>query len=57
MNAVLISVLEIMVVGFTVWALFHEDRLVDFERRLACAARRRHLRIVKGSKSVDKYCA
>lgn len=57
MNAVIISVLEVLVVGFTVWALFHEDRFADFEERLIARVRRGKLKVVKGSKCADKNCA
>ncbi len=57
MNAVIISVLEVLVVGFTVWALFHEERLADFEDRFFARLRRSKLRVVKGSSNVKKRCA
>ena len=57
MNAVIISILEVLVVGFTVWALFHEDRFADFEERLFARIRRSKLKVVKSNKYVDKNCA
>lgn len=57
MNAVIISILEVLVVGFTVWALFHEERLADFEDRFFARLRRSRLKVVKGSRSVKKHCA
>ena len=57
MNAVIISILEVLVVGFTVWALFHEDRFADFEDRLFARIRRSKLKVVKSGKCVDKNCA
>lgn len=57
MNAVIISILEVLVVGFTVWALFHEDRFADFEDRLFARIRRSKLKVAKTSKYIDKNCA
>ncbi len=57
MNALLISALEIIVVGFTVWCLFHEDTLVKFEKRIARGVRRRKFKVIKGGKSISKYYA
>ena len=57
MNAVIISILEVLVVGFTVWALFHEERLADFEDRFFARLRRSRLKVVRGSRSVKKHCA
>lgn len=57
MNALLISVLEIIVVGFTVWCLFHEEALVKFEKRIARSIRRRRFKVIRGGKNVSKYYA
>ena len=57
MNAVIISVLEVLVVSFTVWALFHEDRLADFEDRFFARIRRSRLKVVKGNHHAKKHCA
>ncbi len=57
MNALLISVLEIIVVGFTVWCLFHENALVKFEKRIARCVRRRKFKVIKGGKNLGKFYA
>lgn len=43
---VLKSVLEIALVSFTIWSLFHEDRYIAFEERLLCKIRRNRLKSV-----------
>lgn len=41
------TLLEIVMVVALVWCIFHEDRLVAFERRVLALVRRRRLRVVK----------
>ncbi len=57
MNAYIISALEIVVVAFTVWCLFNEQKLVAFEKRIAKKLRRRRFKVVNGGRSVNKYYA
>lgn len=44
---ILQSIFEIALVVFVVWAVFHEDTLIKFEKRIASALRRRKLKVVK----------
>ena len=57
MNAVVISIIEVLVVGFTVWALFNEQRFSGFEDRVKEYFRRKGFKVIKGGKKADKYCA
>ena len=57
MNALIISVLEIIAVGFTVWCLFNEKKLVAFEKRFMCSLRRKKFKVLKGGQNVSKYYA
>ncbi len=57
MNAYIISVLEIIVVAFTVWCLFNEQKLVAFEKRIVKKFRRRKFKVIKGGKSANRYYA
>ena len=57
MNAYIISALEIVVVAFTVWCLFNEQKLVAFEKRIVKKFRRRRFKVVNGGRSVNKYYA
>lgn len=41
------TLFEIIMVIALVWCIFHEDRLVAFEKRLFAAMRRKRLRVVK----------
>ncbi len=43
------TVFEVVLVGFTVWAVFHENKFIDFEDRLFSRIRRRNLKVIKGS--------
>ena len=45
----LTSIFEILLVAAVIWAIFHEDTLIVFEKRLLSAFRRRKLRVVKSS--------
>lgn len=49
------TVLEAAVIIFTLWAVFHEDRFIKFEDRIASHFRRRRLKIISGS-SVHSTC-
>lgn len=40
------SVFEVALIGFTLWALLHEDRIAAVEQRLVARFRRRRLKIV-----------
>lgn len=53
-SMILKTVFEFALVCFTLWALFHEDRFAAFERRLACALRRRSLKVVQGNKGIER---
>lgn len=57
MNALVISILEIIAVGFTVWCLFNEKKLVAFEKRIMRSVRRRKFKVVKGGRNINKYYA
>lgn len=45
-SMILQTVFEIALVGFTLWALFNEDRFAAFEEKIVCAIRRRSLKTV-----------
>lgn len=57
MNAYIISILEIIVVAFTVWCLFNEQKLVVFEKRIMKKFRRRKFKVIKGGKSTSRFYA
>ena len=44
------SLLEIIVVLFTVWAIFHEDKFIVFEEKLFSLIKRRRLKVVDSTR-------
>lgn len=46
---ILRTVFEFAMLAAVLWGIFHEDRLVALEKRIACLIRRRRLRVVKTS--------
>lgn len=57
MNAVIISILEIIAIGFTIWCLFNEKKLISLEKRLFHSLKRHRLKVIKGGKTISKYYA
>ena len=52
------TALEIIAVGFVIWGLFNEDKLVCFEDRIKACFRRRMLKVVKNGRTYNKkHCA
>lgn len=47
LSMLLRSVFEIVMFAAVIWGIFHEDRLVAFEKRIMCSIRRRRLKVVK----------
>ena len=45
------TVFEVVLVSFTVWAVFHENKFIDFEDRLFARIRRRSLKVIKGART------
>ena len=43
------TVFEIVLIGFTLWAVFHEDIFVAFEERIVAAFKRRRLKVIDRS--------
>ena len=50
----LITLFEIAMVSFVVWGVFHEDRFIKFEDRIAARFRRRKLKVIEGGSKVNK---
>lgn len=51
------TVCEAIAVGFVVWGLFNESKLVAFEKRIKCYFNRRRLKIKNSNNKFSKYCA
>jgi len=45
---ILSTVFEIALVGFTLWAVFHEDRIAAIEKQIFARIRRRKFRVIEG---------
>ncbi len=45
------TVFEIVLVGFALWAVFHEDLFIAIEERIVSAFKRRRLKVVEGKRS------
>ena len=43
------TIFEILLVAAVIWGVFHEDKLIAFEKRLMATIRRRRLRVVKAT--------
>ena len=50
----LLTIFEIALVAFTIWAVFHEDLFIDFEERLFARLRRRKFKVIRGGSKVSK---
>lgn len=53
-SGVLLSIFEAVLVGFTLWALFHEDFFVCLEDKIIARFRRRGFKLIKGSNSAER---
>ncbi len=52
---VILTIFEIALVSFTVWAVFHEERFIAFEDRIMAKLRRNRLKVVKGGVEAYSY--
>ena len=50
-SQVLSTVFEVLLVSFTLWAIFHEDLFIRFEEKIACNLRRRKFKVVDKNSS------
>lgn len=46
------TVIEVLLVGFAVWAVFHEDMFIAFEERFIANRNRKKLRVIGEAKNV-----
>ena len=51
----LLTIFEIALVSFTVWAVFHEERFIAFEDRIMARLRRNKLKVIKGGAEAYYY--
>ena len=55
LQGTLLTIFEIDLVAFAIWAVFHEDRFVAFEEKIVSRIRRRRFKVLRGN-SVCKTC-
>ena len=56
-TSTLLTIFEIAMTVFVIWAVFHEDAFVKFEERVVAHFRRRRFKVIKGGNNVCKsYC-
>lgn len=55
LNSALLTIFEAALVAFAVWAVFHEDRFIAFEERVAAHFRRRRFKVINGNNVSKSY--
>lgn len=55
LQGTLLTIFEIALVAFAIWAVFHEDRFIAFEERVASRIRRRRLKVISGNSVGKSY--
>lgn len=53
-HGTVLTIFEIALVSFTIWAVFHEDRFIAFEERIATRFHRRKFKVLRGGNKVCK---
>ncbi len=53
-TSTLLTIFEIAMTAFVIWAVFHEDLFVEFEERIIARFRRRRFKVIKGNNNVRK---
>ncbi len=51
----LLTIFEIALVVFTIWAVFNEDKFIAFEERMVTRFRRRRFKIIEGNNICKSY--
>ena len=55
LGSTLLTIFEVALVLFTIWAVFHEDRFIAFEEKIAARIRRRKFKVIKGNSVAKSY--
>ena len=55
LGSTLLTIFEVALVAFTIWAVFHESLFVEFEEKLVAHFRRRKFKVIKGSNIAKSY--
>ena len=51
----LLTIFEIVMVGFVIWAVFNEHKFVKFEERVVARFRRRRFKVIEGNSISKSY--
>ena len=51
----LLTLFELVLVGFAIWAVFNEHIFIDFEERIAARFRRRRFKVIEGNRICKSY--
>ena len=54
-TSTLLTIFEIAMTAFVIWAVFHEDLFVEFEERVVAHFRRRRFKVIKGNNVAKSY--
>ena len=55
LQGTLLTIFEIALVAFVIWAVFHEDKFIAFEERIAANIRRRRFKVIRGNNVCKSY--
>lgn len=50
----LLTIFEIVMAAFVIWAVFNEKRFIEFEDRVVTRFRRRRFKVLQGGSKVSK---
>ena len=55
LSSSLLTIFEIALVCFAIWALFNEDKFISFEEKFMAHFRRRKFKVIKGNNVCKTY--
>ena len=55
LSGTLLTIFEVALVSFTIWALFHEDKFIMLEDKIVAHFRRRKFKVIEGSRVSKSY--
>ena len=54
LQGTLLTIFEIVLVAFVIWAVFHEDIFIELEERIVAHFHRRRFKVLRGGSKVCK---
>ena len=54
LQGTLLTIFEIVMAAFVIWAVFNEKRFIEFEDRVVTRFRRRRFKVLQGGSKVSK---